>query len=989
MRICFTRLNYNIRLVLTFCILFSFSCNQFENEMENEEEEEKGEAIKGFDLWSEMRTYPNATLNARTYSPGFNKSISMSLQSRATSLGMELPNTSPWTELGPKNFAGRVLSIAFHPTNPNIMFVGTASGGIWKTTNGGTGGAGGINWQFVPTGFPVLGVSSIVINPLNPNEIYAGTGEVYNNPASLAGGPTGAGHIRLFRGTYGIGIIKSVDGGVTWTKTLDFSSSSVKGVMDMWIHPSTPSTVWAGTTDGIYRTTNSGATWTLIHNVANAMDFCQKPGNPDVIYVGCGNFGSAGSGIYKTVNANAATPTFTKLSSGLPASITGKTMLSISANNTSKVYASIGRHPDNAGDATGLYYSNDEGANWTATPNINGSSKVTTQGWYAHDIAANPASANTIIWAELNTWRATNGGTTTGGLSNVGVWSNWNVNNTTVGTLMEGVNDNYVHADVHRISYSPHDATGNTLFLCTDGGIFRSTDGGLNYQTLNGGLNTAQIYSNMAISPANSNYMLLGLQDNEAMVYEGNPGCRRIGSLGDGFHAAIKSTGTVQIVESYYFNRRRSTNSGSTFGAGTGAVAELACFNVPMVYSRQVPSTYMFAGSIYFKRSADDGATWTDLNGGAAIAGNNNPIIAMDAPNNSTVYFSTSPGGGVRSKLWKTTNATVASPTFTEITGTLPDRYYSDIAVDPTNPNRIAVSLSGFGSSHVYMSTNGGTSWTNIGAGLPDVPANTVVFDPITPSNLYIGNDIGVFYANNVPGSISGASYSLTWTSYNEGFTDAILVSDLLVTSTGKIRLGSYGRGLWERDLAPLGTLPAKISSFAVNRVGSANEISLEVTEEVNVDRYELEYSKDGQVFSTISTQIAKSNLQGIQTYRFSHVIDRSNVSYYRIRIVDKDGQSAYTRVLMVTAELSKSNIYLYPNPSRGNVKIHLTQSKPIVAELRVLDNSGRLVQKKQISLIAGIQEVSLDLSSLPDGSYRVMLNGQGVQWSGSVIKTK
>ena len=184
----------------------------------------------------------------------------MSLQARATSLGMELPNTAPWTELAPKNFAGRVLSIAFHPTNPNIMFVGTASGGIWKTTNGGTGGAGGINWQFVPTGFPVLGVSSIVINPANPNEIYAGTGEVYNNPTSIGGGPTGAGHIRLFRGTYGIGIIKSVDGGLTWTKTLDFSSSSVKGVMDMWIHPTTPSTVWAGTTDGIYRTTNSGAT---------------------------------------------------------------------------------------------------------------------------------------------------------------------------------------------------------------------------------------------------------------------------------------------------------------------------------------------------------------------------------------------------------------------------------------------------------------------------------------------------------------------------------------------------------------------------------------------------------------------------------------------------------------------------------------------------------------------------------------------------------
>ena len=126
----------------------------------------------------------------------------------------------------------------------------------------------------------------------------------------------------------------------------------------------------------------------------------------------------------------------------------------------------------------------------------------------------------------------------------------------------------------------------------------------------------------------------------------------------------------------------------------------------------------------------------TNLNGVLAIAGVNNPIISMDAPTNSIVYFSTSPGGGIRSKLWKTTNATAASPTFTEITGTLPDRYYSDIAVDPTNPSESPLRFPDFGSSHVYVSTNGGTSWWNIGAGLPDVPANTVVFDPVNPDHI-------------------------------------------------------------------------------------------------------------------------------------------------------------------------------------------------------------------------------------------------------------
>ena len=279
--------------------------------------------------------------------------------------------------------------------------------GLYKTTTGGAGAPGGYNWTFVPTGFPVLGISSIVVNPANPDEIYIGTGEVYNTSA-FAGGSTGAGHVRLFRGSYGIGILKTTDGGTTWTKTLDFSNSSIKGVMDMLIHPTTPSTVFAATTDGVYRTTNSGASWTLIHPVAMAMDMVFKPGNNNVIYVGCGNFQSAGTGIYKTINANAATPTFSALpSANFPSPISGKIMLAISANNPNRIYASIGKNPDQASHVQGLYVSTNEGSTWAAAgaANILGS-----QGWYGHDVGVSPTNANRVIWAELNTHLSTNGG---------------------------------------------------------------------------------------------------------------------------------------------------------------------------------------------------------------------------------------------------------------------------------------------------------------------------------------------------------------------------------------------------------------------------------------------------------------------------------------------------------------------------------------------------------------------------------------------------
>jgi hypothetical protein len=969
-------------------------------EREEEEEEGKGEAYMGMELWTEMRAYPNKQLEASGFLPGFEKSLRMSARALSRDKGMRVANTSPWSELGPKNYAGRVLSIAFHPTNANIMFVGTASGGLWKTTTGGTGAPGGINWTFVPTGFPVLGVSSIVINPLNANEIYIGTGEVYNTNIT-GGGSTGAGHIRLFRGTYGIGILKSTDGGATWSKVLNFNNTALKGVMDMVIHPTTPDTVFAATTDGVYRTFNGGTNWTLVHNVVNAHDLHFKPGDPNVLYVGSGNFQSTGAGIYKTTNANATTPTFTKLTTGLPATISGKIMLAISANNPSKIYASIGRHPDLQTHFTGLYYSTNEGANWTASPfsgnqvNASNPSKVTNQGWYAHDIAVSPTTANTIVWGELDTWRSTNGGATS--FTQVGVWSGWDVNNTTIGTLMEGTNDNYVHADVHRIVYSPHNS--NTLFLCTDGGIFRSTDNGLNYQTLNGGLNTAQIYSNMAVNPTDPDYMLIGLQDNEATVYEGNPGFRRIGGLGDGFHAAIKpADGTIQFVESYYFNRRRSINSGGAFAAGTGAVAEVACFNVPMVYSQQISSNRMFAGTIYFKRSTDDGATWTNYPSNAspsAIAGANNPIISMAAPKNDTVYFSTAPAGGIRSKLWRTTNAntaTFSNVTFTDISSALPDRYYSDIAVDPVDAKRVAVTLSGFGSSHVYLTIDGGNNWSDIGTGLPDVPANSVTFDPQNPYIIYIANDLGVYYSYGVPVAGSAplaATTNLSWVAYNEGFTDAILASDLLVTSNRKLRLGSYGRGLWERDMVPETLLPSKIVSFTGIRKNAVNVLNWKVEEEANVSRYEVQYSTDNSKFETVGSAQALNASSGKNEYRFEHNNALPQTAFYRLKIVDRDGASEFSDVVRINVDNVPAGYKVYPNPTTGLVNVTVPVSKQTIINYRIVDMSGKVVVSQQVSLRPGVQQFTADMTSLSPGNYRIILEGDRIKWNTAITRIK
>lgn len=761
-------------------------------------------------LWGTMRAYPHPSIPEEKFNMAFTKLREQEVSAKAmrSSMNTELAAAVPWTPLAPKNFGGRILCMAFHPTNQNTMWVGSASGGLWKTTNGGTGGANGINWTNVATGFPVLGISAIAINNSNPNELYLGTGEVYNS-----GGSGYQGHNdRVFRGSYGIGILKTTDGGVTWTKALDFSYSNLKGVADIIINPLRPATVYAATTDGIYRSNNSGSTWRLIHAVPMAMDICMKPNDTSTLYVGSGNFSSAGTGIYRSTNAGASSPTFTKLTSGLPTSISGMIRLHISPNNVTKVYASIGKSPGSS-TSSGLYSSTNGGTSWTRASST---AYISNQGWYAHDVVASPTNANTVYVAEMDMYKTTSGGGTLTKLSN---WSLWDFNNVTVGTQNEGTTNKYVHADIHRLYVSPFNAS--TVFACTDGGLFKTTNAGSSFVGLNGGLQTAQIYANMAISATNPNFMICGLQDNATFVYDGAPGCKRkIG--GDGFSAAIDPTNdNICFGSLYYFTIYKSTNRTSSFSTvfSNSSGTERACFSAPLVMSHNNPNV-MYGGTIYVKKSTNKGSSWTNANGGQPLSNSQAPILKMAVSHYSTdkLYAATVPGGGARSRLFKSTNG---AGNWNEITGTLPDRYYTDIAVDPTNDDRIIITLSGFGSGHVFFSNNQGNTWTDISSNLPDIPHNTAVFDPADPQTIIVGNDLGVYYATG----FSDPAVQPQWMPYNDGLIDATMVMDLVVAPNNKLRMGTHGKGLWETDMPGSLAVPALITALekdATSRAGAS-----------------------------------------------------------------------------------------------------------------------------------------------------------------------
>ncbi|NIW79968.1 MAG: hypothetical protein GWN16_11135, partial [Calditrichae bacterium] len=128
----------------------------------------------------------------------------------------------------------RTLVVEFNPQNPNTIFAGSASGGLWRSYSAGRGADA---WEYVPTGFPVLGVSSIAFVPGDSNTFYIGTGEVYNYQ-NVGTDPA----YRSTRGSYGIGILKTTDGGQTWSKSLDWSYNQQHGVWAVEVNPLNPNT---------------------------------------------------------------------------------------------------------------------------------------------------------------------------------------------------------------------------------------------------------------------------------------------------------------------------------------------------------------------------------------------------------------------------------------------------------------------------------------------------------------------------------------------------------------------------------------------------------------------------------------------------------------------------------------------------------------------------------------------------------------------------
>ncbi len=739
--------------------------------------------LASFDWWYDQRALPGTVIQpdglGKAYQ--YTRETMMVLRKGA--------NEDPWQSIGPDNIGGRVLALAIDPDSSNLIWAGSASGGLWRSS---TGGAGSNGWKYIQTGFNLLSVSAIAFNPLNPNEIYVGSGEISGYELGLVGTP-GA------RTTYGLGIIKSTDRGNTWSPTgLTWLFSQNRSVQKIAVNPKNPKTIFAATSEGTYRSHNSGETFLRVDSTLMAMDVVIHPVDTSIVIIACGQRNTAPNpGLYRSSNGGSS---FVKLSGGLPENNIGRTSLAIALSNPNIIVASIANAVNH--NTLGLYRSSNAGITWElmATTNyLNG------QGWYNNIAAIHPANSQIVFAAGLDVYKSAAGGSS---LAQKSYWYKDKKGVIPPGGG-EGIDNSYAHADHHAIVFDHADPS--RMFFGTDGGVFESTDGGESFIGRNGGFVTTQFYNGFANALSDSMIALGGLQDNGTVKFQGGASWNKVYG-GDGGWCAIDPADPNVMYEEYVnLSISKTTNGGMSWSnIFAPASTDTANFIAPFVLS---PSNnqVLYAGAEKIHKSTDAGATWFATNNNTALNSTSASCLAVSFTSSDTVIAATGRRQNPQFEIFYTTNGGVV---WSKSLSLLPKRYPTDIAFDPSNSAIAYATFSGYGSPHVYRSTDAGKTWSNITSNLPDLPMQSICVDPENPTDIYVGTDLGVYRSTN-----TGAQ----WEPWFEGMPHAMITDVSVSVKDRRLRASTFGNGVYQRKLRP-----KQILSIAMDREQIPGEFRLE-----------------------------------------------------------------------------------------------------------------------------------------------------------------
>ena len=704
-----------------------------------------------------------------------------------------------WTMIGPQPTdagttyvtAGRVNAIAIDPRDNNVVYIGAADGGVWKTTDG------GVNWKPLTDNQPSLAMGSIAIDPNNPDTIYAGTGEENFAVNSY----------------YGAGILKSTDGGATWTNILGPFLRDTIGSIAVQPHNSQVLICAAGT--GVWRSPDAGQTWTRVLSGASAITVVFDPSNDAIAYATLGNVrGNSANGVYRSGDGGV---TWGRLAGADPAALptanVGRIELAVSPAAPATMFAQIqDSSTANFGRLLGIYKTTDAGATWNKLP-ISASMALQwgNQLWYDNTIRVSPVNPNIVYAGGLQIYRSLDGGTT------------WTIPSSS------GPNGVVLHVDHHTLAFTPD---GGKLYIGNDGGMYSTTDISatrVSWTVLNNTLAITQFYPGMSIDPANPLRALGGTQDNSIQRFDGGPSWSNV-TCGDGGFTAIDPSVPGLAYSACQSIAIESTQNlpldGTWFSTSYGLdQTDSVQFIPPLVIDLANPQILYF-GTFRVWRTIDGAGRWDavspDLSGGLK---GTIKTIAVAPSDSNTLYAGTS-----NSKVQVSSDAQGgASAHWTDRSAGLPPRTITKITVDPLDAATAYVTFSGFPASsgdpggHVFKTTDRGATWTDVSGNLPILPVNDLVVDPDIPNTLYIGTDAGVMVSND-----GGA----TWSSLGNGLPVVVVESLVLHRGSRVLRAATHGRSVWD-ILVPAGrpVLQPAIQSVDPSTVNqSATPLTLTLT---------------------------------------------------------------------------------------------------------------------------------------------------------------